>query len=129
MRTPKPSSTPKWKQIILSTPEWPEDLSVPQNEVLPADSECIQESMFTNEHWEWELWRDEENPCYFLKVWPIEDPKAGDADGPGVALTLTEAFQFLMVNLMPRDVVADLAFEHPELLKSLQIPPPAPGLN
>jgi len=30
---------------------------------------------------------------------------------------------------MPRDVIADLAFEHPDLLKPFALPPGEPGLN
>jgi hypothetical protein len=46
-----------------------------------------------------------------------------------VALTVMETFHFLMSNWMPRDVIADVAFERPDLLKSLDLPPGSPGLN
>ena len=54
---PKPVPNPAWKHILLTGPDWPEGLTIPQHDLLPEDSECILESMYTNEHWEWELWR------------------------------------------------------------------------
>ena len=48
---------------------------------------------------------------------------------PGAELTVMEAFQFLLTNWMPRDVIADLTFEHPELVKPVDLPPTGPGLN
>ena len=44
-------------------------------------------------------------------------------------MTVMEAFQFLMSNWMPRDVIADLTFERPDLVKSFELPPGGPGLN
>jgi hypothetical protein len=129
VKTPKSAPTPNWKSIILTTPEWPENLVLPQNDPLPEDSESILESIYTNEHWDWELWRDPDGHQYFLKVWPVDKGKYNQPKTPGVALTLMETFQFLMTNWMPRDVIADLTFECPKLLKSLQLPSDAPGLN
>ena len=48
---------------------------------------------------------------------------------PGAELTVMEAFQFLMSNWMPRDVIADLTFERPDLVKPFELPPGGPGLN
>lgn len=48
---------------------------------------------------------------------------------PGAALTVMEAFQFLPTNWMPRDVTADLIFEHPELVRAFGFPIPTVGLN
>jgi len=85
--------------------------------------------MCTNEHWEWELWRHPDGHCYYLKVWPMNEGIFGQRKTPGAELTVMETFQFLMSNWMPRDVMADLAFERPDLLKSLDLPPSKPGLN
>jgi len=60
---------------------------------------------------------------------PLDEGKFGKPNTPGAALTVMETFQFLMSNWMPRDVLADLAFERPDLLKSLDLPPGSPGLN
>ena len=127
MRTPTP--TPNWKEIILASPEWPEDLVVPQNDLLPEDSESVQDSMYVNEHWEWELWRHPEGHCYYLKVWRMNQAEFGQPATPGAMLSVLETFQFLMSNLMPRDVIADLAFERPDLVQSFKLPPGAPGLH
>lgn len=129
MRKLEPTPTPNWKEIILASPDWPEDLRIPQKDSLPEDSECIQDSMCMNEHWEWELWRHPDGHCYYLKVWPMNSSAFGKPNTPGVALTVMETFHFLMNNWMPRDVLADLAFERPDMLKSLDLPPGAPGLN
>jgi hypothetical protein len=59
----------------------------------------------------------------------MHDGKFGDPKTPGVTLTVTETFQFLMTNWMPRDVLADMAFEVPALLKFVELPPGKPGLN
>ena len=40
-----------------------------------------------------------------------------------------ETFQFLISNWMPRDVIADLIFERPDMMKSPDLPPGTPGLN
>lgn len=40
-----------------------------------------------------------------------------------------EAFQFLLTNWMPGDVLADVIFEHPDLVKAIGLPPTNPGLN
>jgi hypothetical protein len=40
-----------------------------------------------------------------------------------------EAFQFLLTNWMPRDVFADVIFEHPDIVKHLGFPVTKPGLN
>ena len=57
MKSPRSQPTPNWKALILSSPEWPDDLVVPQNDPLPEESEAIQDSMSTKENWEWELCR------------------------------------------------------------------------
>ena len=129
VKPPPPKFTPNWKAIILASPEWPEDLIVPQHDQIAEDSESIQDSMCTNEHWEWELWRHPDGHCYYLKVWPMNEGIFGQRKTPGAELTVMETFQFLMSNWMPRDVMADLAFERPDLLKSLDLPPSKPGLN
>ncbi len=59
----------------------------------------------------------------------MDEGKFGQPKTPGVVLTVMETFQFLMSNWMPRDVIADLIFEHPDMLKSRDLPPGAPGLN
>ena len=38
-----------WKNIILTGPDWPADLTIPQEDQLPEDSEVILESSYTNE--------------------------------------------------------------------------------
>ena len=40
-----------------------------------------------------------------------------------------ETFQFLISNWMPRDVIADLIFENPDMVKSLDLGPHSPGVN
>lgn len=129
MRTPQQKPTPNWKEIILAGPDWPKKLTIPQNDQMDEDSECVLESMYNNEHWEWELWREPEGRWYYLKVWPINKGKFGKPNTPGVELTVMEAFHFLMNNWMPRDVLVDLALEHPEMLKPFDLPPGSPGLN
>ena len=128
MKSPRSKPTPHWKEVILANPDWPADLVVPQNDPLPEDSEPIQESMATKEDWEWELWRHPEGHCYYLKVWPMDDGDFGNASTPGAELSVMEAFRFLLANLMPRDVVADVIFEHPDIVKALALPI-QPGLN
>lgn len=59
----------------------------------------------------------------------MNDGEFGKPNTPGVALTVMETFHFLMNNWMPRDVLADVAFERPDMLKSLELPSGAPGLN
>jgi len=86
MRQQKP--TPNWKQIILAGPDWPEDLTIPQNGKPPKDSEPILESTYFNEHWEWELWRRPDGHAYYLKVWPFNEAKFGKRNTPGVKLTV-----------------------------------------
>ena len=125
----KPEPTPNWKEILLASPDWPEDLRIPQNDPLPEGSENIQDSMGANEHWEWQLWRHPDGHCYYLKVWPMDQGGFGQPNTPGAALTVLETFHFLMTNWMPRDVLIDLALERPDVLKSLDLPPGAPGLN
>jgi hypothetical protein len=115
VRTPQPKPTPNWKEIILASPDWPEDLVIPQNDKLPKGSECLQDSMYTNEHWDWELWRHPDGHCYYLKVWPIDEGKFGKPNTPGVKLTVMETFHFLMTNWVPRDVLVDLALERPDM--------------
>jgi hypothetical protein len=128
VKSPRSQPTPNWKQPILTSPDWPKDLVVPQTDALPEESEAIQESMSTKEDWEWELWRHPDGHCYYLKVWSTEETDYGNLTTPGAQLTVKEAFQFLLINWMPRDVIADLIFEHPDLMKPFQLPP-APGLN
>ena len=85
--------------------------------------------MSTNDSWEWELWRHPEGHCYYLKIWPMDKGDFGNIKTPAAQLTVMEAFQFLLSNWMPRDVIADLAFEHPELVKLFQPTPGGLGLN
>jgi hypothetical protein len=100
-------------------------LIIPQAEPLPEGTESILESMYTNEHWEWELWRHPDGPRYLLKVWPFNEAAFGKPNSPGLALTLAETFQFLMTNCMPQEVLADLAAE---AASSSDTPHPS-GLN
>jgi len=53
----------------------------------------------------------------------------GNIRTPGAELTVMEAFQFLLTNWMPRDVFADVIFEHPDIVKPLGFPVTKPGLN
>jgi hypothetical protein len=126
---PGSTPTPNWKHVILATHDWPNDLVVPQNDPLPEDSEAIQDSMSTKENWEWELWRHPEGHCYYLKIWPLNEGHFDNPNTPGAELSVMEAFQFLLTNWMPRDVIADLAFERPDLVKPFELPPGGPGLN
>ena len=129
MKSPRSQPTPNWKGVILSSPEWPDDLVVPQNDHLPEDSEAIQDSMSTKENWEWELWRHPDGHCYYLKVWPMDEADYGNLSTPGAELTVKEAFQFLFTNWMPRDVITDLICDHPDIVKPLGFPIVKPGLN
>ena len=104
-------------------------MTIPQNDKLPEGSENIQDSMGANEHWEWQLWRHPDGHCYYLKVWPMDKGEFAAPNTPGAALTVMETFHFLMTNWMPRDVIADLIFERPDMLKSLDLPPGSPSLN
>jgi hypothetical protein len=83
--------------------------------------------MSTKESWEWELWRHPEGHCYYLKVWPMDEADYGNVSTPGAELTVMEAFQFLLSNWMPRDVIADLTFERPDLVEPFELPPGGPG--
>jgi hypothetical protein len=71
-------SNPTPKQVILTGPDWPNDLVVPQNDPIPEESEAIQDSMSTNEEWEWELWRHPDGHCYYLKLWPMDEADYGN---------------------------------------------------
>ena len=106
---PLPPSHPDWKAILLAGPDWPKKFAIPQKDSMAEGSESILESMFFSEHWEWELWRHPDGHCYYLKVWPIHDGKYGDPKTPGAALTVTETFQFLITNWMPRDGTREFA--------------------
>jgi len=64
VQSPPSNPTPNWKQVILATHDWPDDLVVPQDDSLPEDSEAIQDSMSTKEKWEWELWRHPNGHSY-----------------------------------------------------------------
>ncbi len=88
---------------------------------MPKDSESILESMYTNEHWEWELWRHPDGHAYYLKGWPMNKGEFGKPNTPGVESTVMETLHFLMSNWMPRDVIADVASERPDMLKSLDL--------
>ena len=129
MKSPQSNPTPNWKAAILASPDWPDDLVVPQNEPLPEESEAIQDSMSTKENWEWELWRHPEGHCYYLKIWPMDEGDFGNPKTPGAELTVMEDFQFLLTNWMPRDVFADVIFEHPDIVKALGFPVTKPGLT
>jgi hypothetical protein len=122
VKSPRSKPTPNWKQVVLASPDWPNVLVVPQNDSLPEESEAIQDSMSTKESWEWELWRHPEGHCYYLKVWPMDEADYENASTPGAALTVMETFQLLLTNWMPRDVIADLTFEHPDLVKPFELP-------
>jgi len=129
VKSPRSQPTPNWKGIILSSPEWPDDLVIPQTDSLPEESEAIQDSVATKENWEWELWRHPEGHCYYLKIWPMGESDLDNPGTPGAPLTVMEAFQFLFTNWIPCDVTADLIFEHPELVKAFGFPIPTSGLN
>jgi hypothetical protein len=129
MKSPRSQPTPNWKGIILSNPEWPDDLVIPQTDSLPEDSEAIQDSVGTKENWEWELWRHPEGHCYYLKIWTMGESDLDNPGTPGTPLTVMGAFQFLFTNWIPRDVTADLIFEHPELVGVFGFPLPTSGLN
>ena len=129
MKSQQSNPTPNWKHVILATHDWPDDLVVPQDDPLPEDSEAIQDSMSTKENWEWEFWRHPEGHCYYLMVWPMHEADYDNVSTPGAELTVMEAFQFLLTNWMPRDVFADVIFEHPDIVKTLGYPVTKPGLN
>jgi hypothetical protein len=129
VRKQQPTPTPNWKEIILAGPDWPEQFDFPQTDSMPEGCEVILESTYFNEHWEWELWRQPDGKRYFLKAWPMDDGTFSDPLTPGAALTVAEAFQFLMTNWMPRDVIADLAPERPDIMIALNLLPNSPGLN
>jgi hypothetical protein len=129
VKSPKSHPTPNWKAAILSSPAWPDDLVVPQNDSLPEESQVIQDSMSTNANWEWELWRHPEGYRYCLKIWPIDEADFGNPDTAGAELSVMEAFQFLLTNWMPRDVITDLICDHPDMVKSLGFPIIKPSLN
>ena len=129
VKTPKPSPTPKWKETILTSSDWPEDFAFPQMDFLPEGAESVLESMYGNEHWEWELWRQLDGQRYFLKIWPFNDGKFSDPNTPGVALTVPEAFQFLMTNWMPQIVLEDFTAQCPAFLKDLATNATPPSLN
>jgi len=96
LKSPRSKSTPNWKHIILASPDWPDNLVVPQKNSLPEESEAIQDSMSTNDSWEWELWRHPEGHCYYLKVWPMGKGDFGNIKTPAAQLTVMEAFHFLL---------------------------------
>jgi hypothetical protein len=130
VRKSSPNFTPNWKEIILVSPDWPDNLTIPQNDQLPEDSEPLRSDTCTSERWVWELWRHPDGHCYYLKVWLQDEAELENPDTPGAALTVKEAFQFLLHNWMPRDVIADLIFEHPDMVRSLNfLPDTTPGLN
>lgn len=119
VKTPKRPATPRWKKIIFASPDWPKKLVIPQADFLPEGSECVLESMYGNEHWEWELWRQPDGQRYFLKIWPFNSGKFSDPDTPGAALTVLETLHFLMTNWMPQIVLDDFAAQAPRILKLL----------
>ena len=65
-------------------------------------------------------------PLLLPQVWPMDEGDFGNASTPGVELTVMEAFQFLFTNWMPRDVIADLIFDHPDIVKPSAFPSPSP---
>ena len=129
VNSPRLNPTPNWKGLILSTPEWPDDLVVPQTDSLAEDSELVMDSMATKENWEWELWRDPDGHSYYLKIWPMGESDLDNPSTPGVELTVMETFQFLFTNWLPREVTADLICDHRDLLKPFGFPITTPGLN
>lgn len=52
VKSPTTAPTPNWKHIILTTPDWPKELVIPQQDELPEDAEPIQSSTATDETWE-----------------------------------------------------------------------------
>jgi hypothetical protein len=127
--SPSPEPTPDWKDIVIASPDWPVNIVIPQNDALPEDSESLVHSTSIGNEWVWELWRHPDAHCYYLKVWRPSEAALGRPDTPGAVLTVLEAFRFCLTNWMPRDVVADFVFEHPELVKSLDFPAGTPGRN
>lgn len=113
----------------MAGPDWPADLVIPQTDPIPENSECVQDSMFTNEHWEWELWRQPDGRRYFLTVIRLNVEEFVVPRLPGVALTVMEAFQFLMTNWMPPSVLADVIAQIPSALRNLETGTPPPSLN
>jgi hypothetical protein len=120
---PSPPSQPDWKSVILAGPDWPKDFVVPQADIPPKGSETVLESFYGSENWEWELWRQPDGKRYFLKIWPFNEGKFSNPKTPGVALSVTEAFQFLMTNWMPRVIYQDMEAICPEFAKG-NLPPP-----
>lgn len=120
---------PKWKATILAGPDWPEQFDFPQADPMPKGSESVLESTYFNEHWEWELWRQPDGKRYFLKAWPMDEGKFSDPNTPGAALTVAEAFQFLMTNWMPQIVLDDHFAQHANDLKGLSTDPRSSNLN
>jgi hypothetical protein len=119
-RNPRKSACcPDWKEIIVAGPDWPQGLVIPKNDPIPEGSECVQDSMFTNEHWEWELWRQPDGRRYFLVVIRKDIEEFVVPRPPGVALTVPETFQFLMTNLMPAIVLSDLTKRLPTFLQDI----------
>jgi hypothetical protein len=114
----KPSA-PDWHDIIFAGPDWPKDLKIPQTDPIPDGSECVQDSMFTNEHWEWELWRQPDGQCYYLTVIRKDIEEFVVPRLPGVALTVHETFLFLMANLMPAIIISDLTRQLPSFLQDI----------
>ena len=115
----KKTTTPDWKSIIMAGPEWPAHLIIPQNDPIPEGSECVQDSMHTNELWEWELWRQPDGQRYYLTVIRLDVEEFVWPRPPGLALTVLDTFQFLMTNWMPPSLVADLAAQIPAAFKGL----------
>jgi hypothetical protein len=88
VRTLSPKFTPNWKEIILVSPDWPDNLTVPQNDELPEDSEPLRSDTCTSERWVWELWRHPDGHCYYIKAWPQDEADPENPDTPGAALTV-----------------------------------------
>jgi hypothetical protein len=59
----------------------------------------------------------------------MDEADYGNVSSPGAELTVMEAFQILLSNWMPRDVIADLTLERPDLVKLFELPPGGPGLK
>jgi hypothetical protein len=125
--TPQP--TANWKDIILAGSDWPETFEFPQVDPMPEGSECILESTYFNEHWEWELWRQPDGNRYFIKAWPMDEGKFSNPNTPGAALTVAETFQFLMTNWMPQIVLDDHFAQHGQDTGHLRTDPRRAGLN
>jgi hypothetical protein len=104
----------------MAGPDWPADLLIPQTDPIPEGSECVQDSMLTNEHWEWELWRQPDGRRYFLAVIHNGTQEFVSPRSLGLALTVTEAFQFLMSNWMPPIVLSDITAQIPSALRDIE---------